>query len=135
MRFLGLSSAPNSGFEPEASPTTFPAEAVVLAAVCAINGPMAKKSSINAVKFRLGRVAKDWDEITAILRREAGEPNYAGPDIEVVERTGGIIAVIRERVSDWAFDYIQRRPRTRKLGGPRRDEILKAIRQAVLERQ
>jgi hypothetical protein len=93
------------------------------------------RSSANAVKFRLGRVAKDWGELAAILRGEADKPSYAGPDIEVVERVGGIIATINSAVSDWAFDQAQQRPRVRKLSGRRRAEILQVIGQAAAERR
>jgi hypothetical protein len=57
---------------------------------------MAKSSiSINAVKFRLGRVAKDWGELAAILRQAAAEPGYCGPDVEPVELVAGDLAVVR----------------------------------------
>jgi hypothetical protein len=74
---------------------------------------MAKSStSINAVKFRLGRVAKDWGELAAILRQAAAEPGYCGPDVEPVERVAGDLAVVRSAVHNWVLDEaLRRRPR------------------------
>jgi hypothetical protein len=50
---------------------------------------MARSSTshtINAARFRLGRVQKDWGEIAAILRQEAAEADYAGPCLAAIER-------------------------------------------------
>jgi hypothetical protein len=75
------------------------------------NDPMAKTSTIhsfNAAKFRLGRVAKDWGELEAILRQAAAEPGYGGPAIDVVEQVGANIARIRIAVRDWPLNMALR---------------------------
>jgi hypothetical protein len=70
------------------------------------HAPMAKSSIshvINAARFRLNRVEKDWDELAAILRQAAAEPGYCGPDLEVVERVEDDIAGVKSAADKWVL--------------------------------
>jgi hypothetical protein len=73
--------------------------------------PMATPSTAhfyNAAKFRLGRVAKDWGELEAILREASSRPNYAGPSIETIKQLGADIAKVRTAVRDWPVNMTLR---------------------------
>ena len=48
--------------------------------------------TVNQVKFRVVRAAKDWEEALALVRRAATAPGYSGPPLEVVERMAVVIA-------------------------------------------
>jgi hypothetical protein len=68
---------------------------------------MARSSTshtINAARFRLGRVRKDWGEIAALLRQAAAQPDYAGPDLKVIERIEGDIAAVKLAIRDWVLN-------------------------------
>ena len=56
---------------------------------------------VNAVRFRLSRVQRDWRDLVAILREAAGDADYAGPDIEALEKIGEVLAGVRAGVRDW----------------------------------
>jgi hypothetical protein len=83
--------------------------------------------AINAVKFRLGRVAKDWGELAAILRQAAAEPDYGGPDLDVIERIENDIAAVKSAVRNWALDFALQHPPTRVLRDRQRAAVLQAI--------
>jgi hypothetical protein len=89
---------------------------------------------VNAVRFRLGRVQRDWHDITAILREAAADPSYAGPDIEVLEKIDEVIAGVRVAVRNWILAGGPPR-RTPQLRGRERAAALQAIRQAAAERR
>jgi hypothetical protein len=87
---------------------------------------------VNAVRFRLSRVQRDWRDIVAILREAPGEPGYAGPDIDVLEKIEDVIAGVRVRVRDWILaGGSRRRPAPARRG---RAAVVHAIRQAAAER-
>jgi hypothetical protein len=88
---------------------------------------------VNAVQFRLGRIQRDWHDITAILRAAAADPGYSGPDIEAVEKLEEIIAQVRAGVRNWILAGGPPR-RNPPLRGRERAVVLQAIRRAVAER-
>ena len=87
---------------------------------------------VNAVRFRLSRVQRDWRDLVAILRAAAGEPGYAGPDIDVLEKIEEVIAGVKIGVRDWILaGGSQRRPAPARRA---RAAVVHAIRQAAAER-
>jgi hypothetical protein len=65
--------------------------------------------TVNQVKFRVVRAAKDWEEALALVRRAATAPGYSGPPLEVVERMAVVIAEIRAQVHAWSLEEQRRR--------------------------
>jgi hypothetical protein len=101
----------------------------------AINRPMATpRHPVNAVQFRLGRIQRDWHDITAILREAAADPGYAGPDIDVLEKIEEVIAGVRVGVRNWILAGGPPR-RTPQLRGRERAAVLHAISEAVASRR
>jgi hypothetical protein len=83
--------------------------------------------AINAVKFRIGRVDKDWRELAAIVRLAADKPGYAGPGVELADQIAGDITRFKEAVSHWMLAEMLRQTSAKKLRGSWRAEILEAI--------
>jgi hypothetical protein len=57
--------------------------------------------TILRVKFCVGRAGSDWNGTLAILRAVAGEPDYCGPDLGLLERVAADIAAVQAQVRDW----------------------------------
>jgi hypothetical protein len=78
-------------------------------------------STINAVRFRLSRAAKDWGEALDLVRQAAATPGYSGPPLEDLERVAADIAEIRVQLRDWMIDEVVRdRIAPRRAKGSRR---------------
>jgi hypothetical protein len=87
------------------------------------------RHTINAARFRLVRVAKDWRELAAILGQAAAEADYGGPDIEVVERIEGDIAAVKLAIRDWVLHMALQDVPARRLHD--REAILQEISEAA----
>jgi hypothetical protein len=78
-------------------------------------------TTINAVRFRVQRAAKDWGEVLDLVRQAAAAPGYSGPPLGSVERIAAGIAEIRVQLRDWMIDEVVRdRVAPRRAKGSRR---------------
>jgi hypothetical protein len=60
-------------------------------------------STVNAVRFRVARAEKDWQEALALVRAAAAAPGYRGPVLEDLERVAAAIAEIRGQIRNWTL--------------------------------
>jgi hypothetical protein len=61
-------------------------------------------STVNAVRFRVGRAEKDWREAVELVREAAALPGYRGPALEDLERVAAAMAAVRALVANWHLD-------------------------------
>jgi hypothetical protein len=94
------------------------------------DGPMARFSTYNRVKFRLLKAEATWRELLELVRGAAAQPNYVGPDVAAFERIADDIGALRVELRSWAFHEASRqRPRPALRGA-----ALRAVREVVLRR-
>jgi hypothetical protein len=68
--------------------------------------PSPEITRLNQISWRVGIADRRWREAVELLREAAATPSYTGPDLEVVERLGAIIAEVRVQVGAWGLDAL-----------------------------